>query len=592
MGDELIHARIEKARPSLLPVTRGRKGMVVSGHHLATRAGMRILEKGGNAIDAGVAAGLCLGILMPEMVSFAGVAPIMVYLADRTEIKTISGVGTWPKKASLDYFIEKHGGKIPVGIDRTVVPAAPDAWITALRHYGTLSFEEISRDAIELAEGGFPVYSFLSNNIKEAPDHYRRWPSQAEIYLPNGRPPEPGEVFVQKDLARTIQKMVAAEQRKRFLGRAAALEAARNEFYRGEIADAVLEYFQKHGGLLGREDLNTFHVNVDPPLSTTYRGFEVYSCRPWCQGPVLLQMLNVLEAYDLRALGHNTTEYIHLITEAAKLVFADREAFYGDPDVIEVPVEGLLSKDYASARSGLIDPAKACPGMPPAGNPWSRTPEIGSGGAQRQGMPRPEHDAPKTPEWDTSYVCVVDRFGNAFSASPSDGGENTPTIPGTGLAVSSRGTQSWVDKHHPSSIQPGKRPRLTPSPSMVLKNGKLFMPFGTPGGDVQCQAMLQVFLNMVEFQMDPQLAVEAPRFASFSFPNSFYPHDYHPGLLRVEKGVGGSSLSRLREKGHKIEEWPDWAWRAGGVCCIQVDSVNGILTGAADPRRESCASGW
>jgi gamma-glutamyltranspeptidase/glutathione hydrolase len=300
-------------------------------------------------------------------------------------------------------------------------------------------------------------------------------------------------------------------------------------------------------------------------------------------------MLNILEGCDIAALGHNSPEYIHLVAEAAKLAFADREAFYGDPDVIEFPAEGLLSKEYAAARRTLIDRDTAWPEMPPAGDPRK-----GSGLAAeraRKAAPAPSV-APRKPEWDTSYVCVVDRFGNAFSASPSDGGENTPTIPGTGLAVSSRGTQSWVDADHPSSIQPGKRPRLTPSPSMVIKDGRLFMPIGTPGGDVQCQAMLQVFLNMVEFRMDPQQAVEAPRFATFSFPNSFYPHDYHPGLLRVETSVGRPTLSRLGEKGHRIEEWPEWAWRAGGVCCITVDPATGLLTGAADPRRESCAMGW
>jgi gamma-glutamyltranspeptidase / glutathione hydrolase len=591
MGDELVYSKFEVARPSLRPLKRGRTGMIVSGHHLATQAGMRILERGGNAIDAGVAAGLCLGILMPEMVSFAGVAPIMIYMADRAQIKTVSGLGPWPKRASVDYFLKHHGGKIPVGIERTVVPAAPDAWIQALKNYGTMSFEEVSRDAIDLAESGFPMYPFMSNNIREAPDNYRRWPSQAEIYHPKGRPPEPGEIFVQKDLAQTIRKMVRAEQKKRFSGRADALQAARDEFYKGEIAEAILDYFGKNGGLLERDDLEAFHVNVEDPLHTTYRDFTVYSCRPWCQGPVLLQMLNILAAYDLRGLGHNSPEYIHLIIEAAKLVYADRETYYGDPDVIDMPIEGLLSKEYARARGALIDRDKAWPEMPSAGDPWSWQTRTAAG---TTGKP-PTHllaSAGEPKDGDTSYVCVVDRYGNAFSATPSDGAENTPTIPGTGLAVSSRGSQSWVDVNHASSIQGGKRPRLTPNPSMVFRNGKLLMPFGTPGGDVQCQALLQAFLNIAEFQMDPQAAVEAPRFATFSFPNSFYPHDYHPGLLRAEKSVGAPTLAVLREKGHRVEEWPDWAWRAGGVCCIVVDSVNGVLLGAADPRREACAWGW
>jgi len=594
MPAKLISPNFAQSRSSHRPVIRGTNGMVVSGHHLATQAGVRILEKGGNAIDAGVAAGICLGVLQSDMVNFAGVAPIMMYLADSNETKTISGLGPWPKAASVDYFVENLGGDIPEGIERTVVPAAPDAWIQALRLYGTMSFEEVTRDAIHWAEYGFPMHQFMSNNVKEKFGSYKRWPSSAEIYLPKGRPPEPGEIFVQRDLAETIKKMVRAERKRKFCGRDEALKAARDEFYKGEIAEAILDFQRKNDGLLQRDDLENFQSAAEKPLKVTYKGFEIYGCRPWCQGPVLLQVLNLLEGFNLKTLGHNTREYIHLISEALDLVYSDREKFYGDPDFVDVPIIGLLSKKYAETRRGLIDMDKAWVEMPPAGDPWiwqgSKRKHPGEVNLKKLDSSAKPEKSDKS--WDTSYVCVVDKYGNAFSATPSDESSTTPITPQTGLAVSSRGSQSWVDHNHPSCVQGGKRPRLTPTPSMVFRKGKLFMPFGTPGGDVQCQAMLQVFLNVVEFGMDPQEAVEASRFATFNFPNSFFPHDYHPGLLKVERRIDDSTLSQLREKGHRAEWWPEWAWKAGAVCAIVVDSVNGVLLGAADPRRESYALGW
>jgi gamma-glutamyltranspeptidase/glutathione hydrolase len=569
-------------------------GMVSSGHHLATQAGLRILERGGNAIDAGVASGICLGVLQPDMVNFAGVAPIMVYLADTHQIKAISGLGRWPKAASVDYFVRNFNGEIPPGIQRSVVPSAPAAWIQALTAYGTLSFEEVSRDAMDLAEYGFPMHQFMSNNLKEKIENYRRWPSSAEVFLPNNRAPEPGEIFVQKDLAETIKKMVRAEQRQKLSGRHAALQAARDEFYKGEIAEAILDYHKKNDGLLAREDMETFKVTIDQPCKTTYgKDYEVYSCPPWCQGPVLLQALNILEGFDLKSMGHNSPEYIHLVAEAMKLAFSDREEFYGDPDFVDVPILGLLSKDFAASRRKLIEMEKAWTEMPPAGDPrtWQ-------GGDNKQSEEKSKEPVPArasneiNDDWDTSYLCVVDKYGNAFSSTPSDGSDNTPIVPPTGLAVSQRGSQSWVDHHHPCSVQAGKRPRLTPNPSIVLKHGNLFMAFGTPGGDVQCQSMLQVFLNIAEFEMDPQEAIEAPRFATYNFPSSFVPHAYNPGLLRIEQRIGESIISRLKEKGHTVNPWVDWSWRAGGICAVVVDADSGVLLGAADPRRECYALGW
>jgi gamma-glutamyltranspeptidase/glutathione hydrolase len=295
----------------------------------------------------------------------------------------------------------------------------------------------------------------------------------------------------------------------------------------------------------------------------------------------LPQALNLLSPTELQQLGHNSADYVHVITEALKLTFADRERYYGDPRFVEVPLEELLSSEYAELRRALIRRDKAWPEMPPAGDPR------GMRGAIDTAMLRT--GGPLAGMKDTSYVCVVDRWGNAFSATPSDSSFDGVMIPGTGLCPSSRGSQSWTGEDHPSRVEGRKRPRLTPNPAMAMRKGELLMPFGSPGGDVQVQAMLQVFLNVALFGMDPQQAVEAPRFATFSFPDSFEPHAYFPGRLNLEarlKALG----PELAARGHQVENWPDHIWRAGAVCTIVADGK--LMAGGADPRRQSYAAGW
>jgi gamma-glutamyltranspeptidase/glutathione hydrolase len=572
------------------PLIMGTQQAVSTGHYLATLAAMRILDRGGNAVDAGVAAGLCLGVLYPDMVSVAGVAPMIMYLADRQEVTTISGLGRWPRRASAEYFQEQCGGKIPRGILRTVVPAAPDAWITALELYGTMRFGDVAEGAIALCEEGFPAHHLMCEIISEHAEEYAEWESSSAIFLARGRPPRQGEIFYQKDLGRTLRLMAEAEHATRFAGRAAALDAAREAFYKGEIAEALVRYHQTHGGLLTHQDLAEFRVKVEPPVSTRFHGYEVYACGPWCQGPVLPQALNLLEAFDLASTGHNSPAYLHLLVEALKLVYADRERYYGDPEFVDVPIDGLLSKAYAKERSQQIDPGKAYPEMPPYGNPCAFSLQQRS---WQTTVKAPHPMADEGPEsLDTSYLCVVDRFGNVCSATPSDGSSSSPVIPGLGFVASPRGSQSWADPGHASSVQPWKRPRLTPNPALVLKDGKPFMAFGTPGGDVQCQAMLQAFLNIVTFGLDPQQAVEAPRFASSSFPNSFEPHAYQPGRLQIETSVPERARADLERKGHKLHLWPERAWRAGAVSAIVIDAETGALKAAADPRRMNYALAW
>ncbi len=573
---------------SYRPTVMGTQGMVSSGHYFASLAGQRILDRGGNAVDAGVAAGLCLTVLQTDMVNLAGVSPIMVYMADTEEVTTVSGLGRWPQAASVDYFKEHCDGQIPLGVLRCVTPAGLDGWVKALSEYGTMSLADVMEDAAQLAERGFPMHPFMASNVREAAPAFSQWPSSAEIFLPGGRPPEAGELFVQSDLGRTMRRIIEAEAGARTQGREAALQAGRDLFYRGEIAREIAAFYESQGGLLTYDDLAAFEVQIEAPVKVSYGEYEIYTCGPWCQGPVMAQAIALLEGYDLAAMGHNSPAYIHVLTEAFKLAFADRERYYGDPEFVDVPIKGMLSPAYNEARRQLISSDKAIPGMPMAGDPWN-----GHGSSEPwRGLESGRTAASIVEKMDTTYVCVVDQQGNVFSATPSDGCLGAPITPGTGVTISTRGSQSWVVDGHASSIAPGKRPRLTPNPAMIFKNGKPFMPIGTPGGDVQCQSMLQVFLNVAVFGMAPQAAIEAPRFATYSYPGSFEPHEYYADELRIERRLVAEVGDTLADKGHKIVTWPDWTWKAGGICNITIDHDRGMLSAGADPRRMCYAIGW
>ena len=560
--------------------------MAVAGHYLAAHAAFAVLEAGGNAIDAGVAGGITEAVVESDQVNFAGVAPILIYLAEPGEVITISGLGTWPKAASCELFQREHGGTIPEGLLRAVVPAAPAAWIEALEHYGTMSFGEVAGTALRFARDGFPIHHFTAAEITKRTDHYRRWPQNAEIYLPEGRAPRAGELFVQSDLGRTLQYLVDEETAAAGKGRVAGLHAVRDAFYRGDIAAAIVAYHGQNGGLLSAQDMADFRVEIEAPAHTTFRGTEVYTCGFWSQGPILLQTLNLLDGYDLADLGHNSPAYIHTLVEALKLCFADRHHYYGDPRFVDVPEAGLLSAEYAACRRGLIREDAAFPDMPAAGDP-DRPSALAETGAPPAPAPSSSPPGP-----DTSYVCAVDGAGNVFSVSPSDPSYDMQVIPGTGLCPSSRGTQSWTDLAHPSCIAPGKRPRLTPMPALALREGRPAVAFGTPGGDVQPQAMVQAFLNAVVFGMDPQSAVEAPRFVTRSFPDSFSPHNYNPGQLNLEGRIARETAEALSSLGHRVEMWPDRTSRAGGMCVLEIDAETGILHAGADGRRAAYALGW
>ena len=577
------------------PLIAGKAHMAATGHYLATAAAYRILEQGGNATDAGVAAGIVLNVTLPQYTSFGGVAPIMIHNAATGETTTIAGLGRWPQAASVDYFRRNHGGELPPGVLRTVTPSAADAWLSALQGYGTLTFEQVVTPALELAEGGFPIPHSLHRALAREEEKFsngrrdsEHWAATLEVFFPGGRALATGQVAVQRDLARTFRRLIDAEQAAGG-GRESGLQAARDLFCRGEMAEEMVAFNQAQGGLLSLADLAEFAAPQEPPASINYKGIDVVTCGPWCQGPTTLQALGILEGFDLRGMGHNSPDYLHTLIEALKLAFADRHSYYGDPDFVDVPMAGLLNPDYAAQRRGQIDSERAYPEMPSAGDPWPYQ----AGGANGRNGGRVVHPEPVAGavEPDTSYICVVDRWGNGFSATPSDGMSGAAITPGLGFAISTRGYQTWLDPEHPACLMPGKRPRLTPNPAMAFRDGKLWMPFGTPGGDVQCQSMTQLFLNVAEFGMDPQQAIEAPRVASWSFPDSGWPHGYTPAAMSAEGRIDPDTIRELERRGHRVDVWDDWTPRMGALNAITIDRERATLAVGADLRRDNYAMG-
>ncbi len=567
------------------PTIMGTRHMIAATQYLAAQAGFRILEAGGNAIDAGAAAGIALGVVQPEFVNVAGVAPIIIYSVAEDRVVTIPGLGPWPKAIERDYFRKHHGGNIPNGVLRTVVPAAPDAWITALERFGTISFGEVAKSAIEFARDGFPVYPLMSEIITEHETEYREFPSNTALYLPNGRPPQPGELFVQTALAATLQYMADQEAAARVRGRAAGLAAARDAFYRGDIAAAIVKFQKENGGFLSAEDLATYHSGIDEPVETHFGDTRLFGCGPWCQGPSLLQALNLLDAAELRRLGHNSAPYLHQLIEAVKLAFADREAYFGDPRAIDVPMKELLSRDYAQWRRKMIRADRAWPEMPPPGDP--RKPA-----AERAAGSRPvAEQAFMAPELDTSHVCVVDGHGNVFAATPSDGSYNAPVIPELGIipllawqpelgrsgsSLRRRARQAAAAHAQPGdrngarqdedAVRHARRRRPDPGDAAGLSQHPPVRHGGAGGSRGAARRVLQL-----------PVLVRAACLSS--------------GLLKLESRIDKSTGERLARLGHKIDWWPDWTWLAGAVCTIVADEETGVLKGGADPRRPSYACG-
>ncbi len=558
--------------------------MVATGHYLASLAAHDVLEAGGNAIDAGVAAGITLAVVESFDVGFAGVAPTIVRLADRNEIVSVSGVGVWPRGMSAESMRQRFGIRIPDGILQSVIPAAPSAWITCLQRYGTLSFGDVTAAAIRHARAGYPVHSMLSDILHAQAAAIRKFPTTAAIYLPSDRPPVEGDLLVQEDLGKLLQFLADEERANVRLGREQALQRVHDAFYKGDVAQILVRHHVENGGLITSNDLAEYVTPIEQPVMTKLvGGVEAYTTPPWGQGPAMLMALSILEHASLESRGHNSAEYIHCVVEAIKLASADREVTFGDPSFVDVPLNLMLSREYTARRHELIDPSRA-----------SLTLRPGTGTA----LARPESGTPSAQpvRAETSVVCVVDRHRNAFVSTPSEGAGGGSIVPGLGLVPSRRGRGSVLIEGHPAEVKAGHRPRMTNGPSMFLKPGDWVMPIASPGSDNQMQAVLQVVLNTLVFDYPLQPAVEAPRVTTHSFPGSFEPHTERPGSLFVEGRVPDSVVADLRRKGHVVEWWGDWGPPSdhtdiSTVCAVRAACSKGVLEGAADPRRPSMALG-
>ncbi len=586
------------------PVVRGKRGVVAGGHPLSVEAGMRILQKGGNAVDAGVATILAASVIEFSHFGFGGEVPILIKLKGR-EVAVIEGMGTAPMTATREFFLNRASKAASEGIEAdrptmpgaksgvipstgplsATVPAVLDACVLALDQFGTKSLGEVMQPAIELADG-FPLDELRVQYITTRSPVFSRWPEAKLVFLPGGEIPKVGDIFVQTDLARTLRAIVNAEREASKEGRHAGLMAARDYFYKGPIGKQIGDYMQNVGGLLTAEDLSRFRAKVGKPVFTDYRGYQVYKAGFWTAGPALVQTLNILEGYDLKVLGHNSPDYIHTIIESLKLGLADRDRYYGDPDFVKVPNE-LLSKEYATVRRQLIDSANASLVHQP-GDPLNMKATLATA-TQRQSKTSsiPEIERAN----DTTCVNIIDKDGNLFSATPSGAWLPAVVAGDTGVLMTQRLQAALTEENHPNVVAPGKRPRITLTPTIVLRKGEPFMVLSTPGGDNQDQALLQVLLNIIEFGMNPQEAVEGPRFDTQHYVSSFDAHEFLPGTLNIEGRVSEKTITLLKERGHKVKVQSDWG--SGSAPTVVVFNLeSGVSSGGADPRRGRYALAW
>jgi gamma-glutamyltranspeptidase / glutathione hydrolase len=562
------------------PELRGTFGMVASTHWLASAAGMAVLERGGNAFDAAVAAGFALQVVEPHLNGPGGDLPAIVYSAERDAVHVICGQGTAPARATIDGFRALDVDVIPgTGLLPAVVPGAFDGWLLMLRELGTWRLADVLEFAIGFAAGGFPVVPRISGTIAQVEGLFRsEWTSSAEVFLAGGVP-APGTLFRNPRLAETYRRIV---QESRGGTREQELERARTLWYEGFVADAVDGFVRReamdstgtrHAGFLCGDDLAAWHAVLEEPVSVDYRGHTVFKTGPWGQGAVFLQQLRLLEGLDLAALGLGSAELVHAVVEAAKLSFADREAWYGDPDFVDVPLELLLSDRYADERRCLIADTASDELRPGGDEPRLPSPVTAEFAA---GIGEPTRAA-----GDTCHVDVADRAGNLVSATPSGGWLwSSPVVPELGFPLGTRAQMFWLEEGLPNSLEPRKRPRTTLSPSLAFRNGDPYLAFGTPGGDQQDQWSLLFFLHHVDFGLDLQAAIDAPAFHTNHFPSSFYPRDAHPRQIEVEGRFSIDVVAQLRQRGHEVVLTGDWA--LGRVSAAARE--NGLLKAAANPR--------
>ncbi|HTR39838.1 MAG TPA: gamma-glutamyltransferase family protein [Bryobacteraceae bacterium] len=563
--------------PTMVPPVRGTHEMVAAANNFEVEAGYRILTQGGNAVDAGVASVLAASVTELSRFGLGGEMPLLVKMNGQP-VMAISGVGVAPAKATVEFYThrspepwEQAGSMPPVpvqGILSAITPGVFDGLILALEKYGTKSFAEVVQPALEYADQGFAMPEEFGGMLRSYQRIIELWPDSVKFFYPTGQPTPVGEIFREPELANTFRELAAAEK-KAHGKREAKLRAVRDLFYKGDIARRIADFSERNGGLIAYSDLANFHAEMDQPRSTTYRGYEIYKPGFWTQGPVMIEALNILEGFDLKSMGHNSPRYLHTLVESLKLAFADRDAYYGDPKFSKIPEEILLSKEYAAERRKLIDPEHASLEHRP-GNIGVHTALPASTTAARG------------PVNDTTSVDVVDRQGNAFSATPSGAWLPSVIAGDTGIPFTSRLQSFVMTPGHANQLQPGKRPRVTLSPTLVTRDGKLELVMSTPGGDNQDQALLQVLLNIIDFGMMPQEAVEAPRFETEHYYSSFGNHEFTPGRLDLEARIPALTADALRVMGHRIAVTGEWS-NPSAPAVIWVH--DGVLNGGADPRR-------
>jgi gamma-glutamyltranspeptidase/glutathione hydrolase len=576
----------------------GTFGMVASTHWLATAAGMAVLEGGGNAFDAAVAAGFVLQVVEPNLNGLGGEVPIIGYSARDDKPLVVCGQGPAPAAATIEHFTGLGLDLVPgTGLLPACVPGAFGAWLELLGRWGTRSLGDVLGYAIGYAESGYPIGPRVVDSMVAVEDLFRsHWPTSAAVYLRNGGPPKRGERFSNPDLAATYRRLLAATEAAHG-DRLGEIEAARLAFYEGFVAEAFATYFSDaevmdtsgfaHKGLLTFDDLARYRARVEEPLTFDYHGHTVCKTGPWGQGPVFAQQLALLAGFDLDDTDPNGDELIHVVTECAKLAFADREAYYGDPDFVDVPMEALLSTAYNDDRRRLVS-ATASTELRP-GRPDGRRPRLaaiaadrGEGGDGDGGVGEPTVSTDGRVRGDTCHLDVVDRWGNLVSATPSGGWlQSSPVVPGLGFGPTTRAQMFWLADGLPNSLAGGKRPRTTLSPTVVLRGGSPYLAFGTPGGDCQDQWTLLAFLRHLHHGLDLQEAIEAPSAHSTHFPSSFYPRLAFPARLHAEDRFAPATLERLVRRGHDVVI--DGPWSLGRVSAVGI-RADGMRVGAATQR--------
>jgi gamma-glutamyltranspeptidase / glutathione hydrolase len=560
--------------------------VIAAGRHFAVEAGMRIFRQGGNAFDAGAAAVLAASVTEIQLFGFGGEAPVVLYDAKSAAVHVVNGQGTAPAAAKPEVwagkpYVDYHG---PLA---ATVPAVLDSMSIVLSKFGTKSLSEVLAPAIELADG-FPMYDVLHDTLVRERKNCERYPSTMAVYYPGGRVLEIGEMFRQPDLARSLRAIAAADtaELRKTKDRLKAIAAGRAVLYRGDVGRRLVKAAREAGGILAEEDLRTFEGRVEAPVHVAYRGYEVYKPGFWTQGPVLLQTLNLLSGFDLKAMGLGSADTLHTFTEAMKLAFDDRDVFYGDPDFAKVPGEALLALDYANERRKLIDPKRAALTHRP-GSPG------GAQAADRQTPDLPVGDAPEGHAGDTTAVNAVDAAGNLFSAVVSGAWilDGAFIAGDTGIPLSQRMQQFSLDPKSPNLVAPRKRPRITLTPTILLKDGKPYLAISTPGGDSQDQQNLNVLIAHLDFGLPIQEAIEAPRINSEHMHQSFRDHKDEPGVLTVESRISWDILDELRRRGHDLRVIGPW--RMGtAVTAVGIDPKTGTLFGGADVRGERAIAGW